>query len=323
MAGKKQSGPFVIAYGGENYLLDRMIDLGRSWAGRRVVVLDGEGLPDHQIVGHCEQRSFDGRDLVVVVDNAHKIKGDKALKAFIESRSREDDSVVVVAILRTDKLAEIWKTAAEKGRTHHYPKFKPWEQDKMKGRIVAEAERLGLRLDNDVPDTFLRFIGDDLRRTVSECQKLALIVPSGTNVSKKHVMRVIAPDIPVEPYEVAEAASNKDPKRAMFLVSLLFKNLGDGASVPITAALLRQIEKLIVARQMLDKGDETSVIAARLGIHAFPLQREVLPRARKFTVPELLRQMQNLCKLDAQVKGPARSKRSLVELTVLSIAAHA
>ena len=141
MAAKKHSGPFIVAFGGEAFLLDRMIELGRSWADRRIVVIDGEGRPDHEIVTICEQRSFDGRDVVVVVDNAHKIKGDKALKAFIEEKTREDDSVVVVAILRTDKLPELWKAAAEKGRTQHFPKCKPWESDKVKQRMVAEAER--------------------------------------------------------------------------------------------------------------------------------------------------------------------------------------
>jgi len=224
-------------------------------------------------------------------------------------------------LLRTDKLSDMWKAAAEKGRTHNFPKFKAWESDKAKQRMVAEADRLGLKLEDDIPEVFLRFIGDDLRRVVNELRKLKLITPEGTKVTKKMLLSVIAPDVPAEPFEVAEAATNKDAKRAMMLVSLLFKSMGDGAAVPITASLCRQIEKLIVARQMLDKGDEVSVIAIRLGIHAFPLQKEVLPRARKFTVGELLNQMNNLCKLDALVKGPARSKRSLVELTVLSIAA--
>lgn len=321
MAAKKHSGPFVVAFGGEDFLLDRMIELGRSWADRRVVVLDGEGMPDHEVVAACEQRSFDGRDSVVVVDNAHKIKGDKALKAFIEEKNREDNSVVVVAILRADKLPEMWKAAAEKGRTQHYPKCKPWETEKVKQRMLDEAKRLEIQLEGDVPDIFLRFIGDDLRRIVNEFRKLKLITPTGTPVTKKAVLAVIAPDVPVEPYEVAEAATNKDAKRAMTLISLLYKNMGDGAAVPITASLCRQIEKLIVARQMLDKGDEIPVIATRLGIHAFPLQKEILPRARKFTVEQLLSQMNNLCRLDAQVKGPARSKRTLIELTVLSIAA--
>lgn len=321
MAAKKHSGPFIVAFGGEDFLLDRMIELGRSWADRRVVVLDADGMADHEVVSVCEQRSFDGRDVVVVLDNAHKIKGDKALKTFIEEKSREDNSVVVVAICRTDKLSELWKKAAEKGRTQHFPACKPWESDKVKQRMVAEAERLGLKLEDDVPDAFLRFIGDDLRRVVNELRKLKLITPEGVKVTKKAVLSVLAPDVPVEPFEVAEAATNKDVKRAMTLVSFLFKNMGDGAAVPITASLCRQVEKLIVARQMLDKGDEISVIATRLGIHAFPLQKDVLPRARKFTVGQLLTQMNNLCRLDAQVKGPARSKRTLVELTVLSIAA--
>jgi len=97
---RKRSGPFIVAFGGEDFLLDRMIEQGRRWENRHVVLIDGEGTPDQVVVTACEQRSFDGLDSVVIVDNAHKIKGDKALKAFVESRSADDESVILVAILR-------------------------------------------------------------------------------------------------------------------------------------------------------------------------------------------------------------------------------
>lgn len=317
---KKPSGPFVIAYGGEDFLLDQIVDKGRSMKNRRVFYLDGDGMTDVEFVDICVQRTFESMKKVVVLDNANKLKGDKALTPFIEETDPKDGSVFVFAIIRSEKLPAVWRAAAKKGRTHHFPSFKPWETGKKEARISAEARRLGLTLEASVPGVFLRFLGDDLRRVSNELRKLTFVV-EGRPVEPKDVARVLAADKPVQPWEVADAATNKDKRRAMNLLSHLFKTMGDSASIPITAGLVRQVERLILARQMMDKGDEVQVIATRLDMHPFPLQKNVLPRAQKFTVRELRDQMNKLCRLDALVKGPARSKRTHVELAVLSIAA--
>lgn len=320
-AKKRRSGPFVLAFGGEDYLLDSVLERGRSWEGRSVILLDGDGLTDVEFVSACEETPLDGEPLVVVLDNANKLKGDKALVPFIASRPVDDESVTIVAIFRSEKLPSSWDAAVDKGQVYNYPKFKPWQEEKIQARILAEAKRIGLVLDDGIPGLFLRLLGDNLRLTANEMNKLVHLVGKGGKVSKADVARVIAPDAPAEPHEVAEAATSKDVRSAMRLISILYKNMGDGASVPITASLMKQVEKLLIARQMLDKGDSVDVIATRLELHKFILQKSLLPRAQKFTVAELRDQMRRLCRLETQVKGAARSKRTLVELAVLSIAA--
>lgn len=316
---KRNRRPFILAYGGEDYLLDRVLDWARHWEGHFAIELDGDGLAEAELVSICEERAFDGEPLVVVLDNAHKLKTGKAFEALVAGLSK-DPSVTVVGIFRAEKLPAPWSDAAAIGQVKHYPRFKPWQEDKIQDRILDEAARLGLDLEADVPNFFLKLLGDNLRRTVNELRKLSHLV-SGRKITRKDVASIIAADLPAEPYEVAEAATSKDPKTALRLVSILFKNMGDGASVPITSALMRQVEKLILARQMSDRGDAPDVIALRLDIHKFLLVKSILPRAQKFTVPELLSQMKRLCELESRVKGAARSKRSLVELAVLSIAA--
>lgn len=321
MAGKKRSGPFVVAFGGEDYFLDRVIELGRASKDREVVVLDGDGLTDDEFVSVCAMRSFDGADRTVILDNANKLKGTKALKSLIEDKDPKDDSVIIVAVVRSEKLSELWKAAAAKGRSESYPKFKPWETDKIQKHVEAEAQRLKLTLGKGVVKAFFYFLGTDLRLIVNELRKLTYIVGEGGVVERKHVALVVAPVMPAEPWEVADAAAEKDTKKAMNLISLLYKMHGDGVCIPITAALLKTVEKLIVARQMLDKGDSKDILAARFEMHPFRVERYLVPLARKHTVPELREQMKRLCRLDAQVKGSAPSKRTLVELAVLSIAA--
>lgn len=325
MAGTKRSAPFVVAYGEEELYLDRIVAGARARKDRSVTYLDGDGLADHEVVSVCEQGSFDGRGRLVILDNANDVKGDKALLSYIENKSGDDDEVVLVAVIRTEKLPKLWQQAGAKGRVENCKALKSWETDLLKARIMAEAERLKVKVQDEAVEAFVFYFGDNLRRIANELQKLSFVVAEGGSITKKDVIQMTAPDMPMPEkelmFEIAKVATNKEMKRALRLVSLLFKASGDAVAVPITAGLLNQMERLLLTRQMLDNGTDIKTIAEALGVPPYPVQKDIVPRARKHTVAELLRQMQNLCRLDAQVKGAARSKRTLVELAILSIAA--
>jgi DNA polymerase III delta subunit len=215
----------------------------------------------------------------------------------------------------------VWDPAIEKGKVWNYPSFKPWQEEKILGRIKEEADRVGVVLGEGVPLLFLKLLGDNLRATANELHKVVHLIGKDGTVTRELLLSVIAPDSHAEPHEVAEAATSKDVKTALRAVSVLFKSMGDGAAVPVTSALMKQVERLLIARQMADKGDAIDVIATRLEMHKFVLQKSLMPKTQRFTVRELRDQMKHLCRLETQVKGAARSKRTLVELAVISISA--
>lgn len=318
------AGPFTVIYGDEEYLLDRALSSQRvQWKQqkRRVVLLDGEFTNEADFLAHCETQSIFEDDLRgVVLDNAQEMKTSKRLEAFLSHKDPKDSSTVILVVFRGPSLPKAWSEAVKKGSEEHFVKFKPWEVDKVHKRTVEEAKRLNLRLGKGVPDLLHYALGDNLRAVVNELNKLSYLVRSGI-VEKADVASVVAPDVPAEPWQVAEAALSKDSTRAMNLIALLQAYMGDGFVVPVTIGLQRQVEKILVARQMLDKGDAIATIAAAMDKSEFFCQKNIIPVARRHTVRELLGHMNTLCKLESKVKGAARSKRTLVELAVLSIAA--
>jgi DNA polymerase III delta subunit len=318
-----------VFYGGEDYYLDQAFEQGKRWPKRQVTILDGDSLEEAELVGELEAQSFDGRDRAVVLDNAHK-HGKKGgpLSSYIEAKEVGDDRMVLVAIVRSERLSPIWAAAAKKGRVKEHKSFKPWEGEKQSARIKREAKKLGLELADGLPQQLTAALGDDLRLVMNELRKLVYIVGEGGKVELKHAASVVAHMYPAEPYDVAKAAVEKRAGRAMSLLSFLYKHLGEGAWVPVTISLQRLVEKLIVARQLLDSDTPTLVLARSVGVTAkkdsaaeFVFRKNWLGLVQKHTVRELLRHMQKLCELETQVKGPARSKRTLVELAILSIAA--
>jgi len=328
VAGRKPV-PFIVFYGGEDYYLDRALEQGGHWPKRQVTVLDGEGMIEEELVAALQAQSFDGQDRAIVLDNAHKF-GRKGglLSTYVENKESSDDRMVLVAVVRAEKLNPVWSAAAKKGRVKEYKRFKPWEDDKKAQRIRKEAKALGLELAKGLPEQLTAALGDDLHLIMNELRKLVYIVGKGGKVELKHAASVVAHMYPAEPYDVSKAAVEKRPNRAMTLLSFLYKHMGDGAWVPVTISLQRLVEKLIVARQLYDDKAPQLVLARAVGVTTdkesaaeFVFRKNWLGLVQRHSLKELLGYMQKLCELEAQVKGPARSKRTLVELAVLSIAA--
>ncbi len=321
----RSTGPFIVVYGDEGFLLDKAIEAKRfQWKQqkRSVALLDGEFINESHFLALCETQSIFEEDLRgIVLDNAQEMKVGKRLEAFLVNRNPKDFSTLIMIVYRGASLPKSWVEAVKKGSEEHYNKFKPWEIDKVYKRTVDEAKQLNLRLGRGVPEMLHYVLGDNLRAVVNELRKLSYLVGSNGLVEKVDVASVVAPDVPVEPWQVAEAALSKNPVKAMNLVALLHAYMGDGFVVPVTIGLQRQVEKILVVRQMLDKGDAISTIAAAMDKSEFFCQKNVIPVAQRHTVRELLGHMSTLCKLESRVKGAARSKRTLVELAVLSIAA--
>ncbi len=319
MAKKASSLPFLVFYGGEDFFLDRELAKARKWEGRAITLLAGEELEDHELVSICSTANTDDSLRVVIVDDAQKVKG-KELESYIEEKEVTDPSVILVAIVRSEKLPAVWASVGSKGRVVERKKLKTWESNNEVIKWISdEATRIGIKLKAGVASALFDAVGADLYRLSGEVQKLAILVGKDGEADIPQLRLTVAPSPYAEPWQVAESALNKDRRKAMNQLSAVYKNQGEGANVPIVNALMKQIEKLVVARQMLDAGLVDDVIAGIVGVHPYRCRTQLLPQARKHSLTSLIGHMSRLCKLDVDVKGSSPSKRTLVELAVLAI----
>lgn len=310
--------------GDEDFLQDRYVASRKlAWKNRYVVTKEASEVSESELVGLCETRSFfdDGAGRAVILDNAQDFKSEKALEEYVQERNASDLSSILLVIIRGTKIPAMWTSAAKKGATVSFMKFRPWETAKVFERIHTEAERVGVKLDTGVVEVIHKYLGDNLRDISNELIKLSYVLGSDQLVKKEHLAKLLTPNIEIEPRHIAEAALTKNRKLAADRLSKMFKAQGESACVSIISSCLYQVEKTLIARQMLDHGDAVATIAQRFGMNEYACKLNVIPIAQKHTVKSLLGHMNHLCKLDAQVKGAARSKRTLVELAVLSIAA--
>jgi DNA polymerase III delta subunit len=322
MASVKQPRVFNVFYGDESYLLDREVRRALKWPNRSAILLDGSEASEVAIVEALGESVVDD-DLdgtVIIVDNAEEVKVTGPLVAYANERDPKERSSLLVAVYRGAQLSKGWIDVARQGRATPYPKFKPWEKDKIKERVLGEVEALELKLEEEAFDVLFLLHGEQTRSILNEVRKAAYLVEKGAPISREVVLAVCGRRPVVAPWSVSEAAFAKDPKRALRAIASLVQERGDEALVPITAALMKQLETFLILRQMLDQQVSLEAMGAALGIHTFRVQKD-LPAVKKHTLPHLLTQMKNLCDLEVHLKGPATAKRTRVELAVLSLAA--
>lgn len=320
LAARPPRVPFLVSYGAENFLLDRELEKARKWPKRDASLVDGEDITELELISRIEAASYEG-PRTLIVDNAQKIKLTKAMKGFLEERSKTDTSTVLFAVVRAEKLPAAWAQVAESGDSQELKGFKSWQLDDLARWIEQEASLHQVTLDAEIAKILLHFVGTDLYRLSNEVRKLAIFVGPGGKIAREHVGLVTSPSRTATQFQVAEAAIAKNAGAAIDAFSVLYKNEGSDCLVLTTNALMRSVERALIVRRSLDKGVDADIIAASVGLDArkFPY-RQLAEASKKHTVGELIRHMSRLCRLDADVKGAASSKRTLVELAVLAIA---
>jgi DNA polymerase III delta subunit len=326
--------PFMVYSGTEEYDLDRQISRFREGykQSRQVILLDGKHTDSSEVVAACEEYSFlDERDRLVILDHAEAVKNTAPIKAYIEAKDPSDLSAVLVAVLRptvkderitTANVTGVWAKAAKFYATT-FDMARHWDTKAKLVRLNEEAGILGMRLDKGVAEALLTVVGDDLYSLTNELKKLSLLVGEHGTVTLQHVKKVVTQKPPASAFEVADATCEKNVKRAMNLVAHLYRYDGeDKATLTISSALIRNVEHLLVTRAMLDAHKPHEEIVSRLGgnLPFFVWQKKFLAWSNRHTVASLRTNLATLCRLDANIKGPSRSKRTQVELAVLSIA---
>lgn len=320
--GKSKLPAFFVSYGTESLLLDRELLKVKNTSKKqhRVVVQVPPNV--EAVVSACTQVSFfqDQASKTVIVDDAQKLKDDGSLKEYIEQHGGGDQTILC-AIIRHKDLSPVWKLAAAKGKTTKCMRLKDWDSNNEVVRwIDAEAIRLRLKLDKGVAESMFRVVGNDLYRLSNELRKFLFLVGVDGKVTTEHLALVLTRVFPAAPYEVSEAAFQKNAKKAMRVLGHLYQQEGPGAHVQVLGSLMNRAETLLVARSMLDKGSKHEDIAGRLDMNPWRCKNAIIPQAKLHTVRALVGHMQRLCELDSNVKGASVSKRTLVELAVLSIA---
>jgi DNA polymerase-3 subunit delta len=309
---KARTAAVVAILGPDTYrseaALEQTLDkaLGKD-RGDAVQVFRGDETGWTRIVDAARTGSLFVAKRAVVVRGADQAKGEgEDLLAFIGDPPPDVTLVLVAA--KPDKRKTLWKKITESVTVV--------EAEPLKGRVlrsfvVDEIRRRGLRLGEDGLNELIERVGQDLRRTMGELDKLEAFAGDSKAVSADDVAKVLGRGMAKPLYKLADAMMNRQAAEALDLIEELLED-GEPA-LRMLATMHRAIRQTRAARALLAARTPTSEYASRLGIPPFKTG-EMIDAAKRWSDVELKKAVQALARADLRIKTGGEARVALAAM---------
>ena len=181
--------------------------------------------------------------------------------------------------------------------------------------IFEEVRRRGSKIKPEAVRTLMLFVGDDLNRLSQEIEKLTLYA-NGDEITPSHVNLLVQDTSEASVFELVDALSSRRKGKA---IRLYRKLLADGnAPLAILGMIVRQYRILISVKSLREEGLSKDEIAARLGLHPYPVKK-ALRQIGAFTFAELLSIYDRLLETDYSIKSGEMDAEVAVELLLATL----
>lgn len=197
----------------------------------------------------------------------------------------------------------------------------PPADKELAGWVMARAKKIGLRLDAPAARLLAGLIGQDAWMLASELEKL-LAYSGGEVVREADVRALVSRAREHKGWELADAIIAGQGATAARVLNEILAD-GDHPQL-ILATIAGRYRRIAIARDMLDRGESGSAIAAQLGMRiGFGLDR-MIESAQRMPLTAVRAAYQRIIEADRDMKGGIElddDARLALELLVQELAA--
>jgi DNA polymerase III delta subunit len=251
----------------------------------------------------CEEGLFATQKMVIFL---HPLElgeaAEKLLLNFLDTFARKDTKEITLLfvcpekIKKTHKLARFLEKHADKEEVFEKLQEKDITTFIKRELSLIDAQAsftpLALRL-------FSESLGTDTARITTELEKLAAFKPEGV-FETDDVALLVNADVKKNVFEALDTLSRDDKKRALIL--LRREASGKEGAHPILAMCAWQVRRMIIVREVFDKGiQNVSDIARETKLPPFVAQK-MLGAIKNFPLSRIKRGLTMLSDLDIDLK---------------------
>ena len=225
----------------------------------------------------------------------------------------ENPSPTTVCLVVANTLAKstrLYKSVAKLG-----PKTlvdcAPKKGREVPQQVVSMARAYGKTIDIMAAEELVSRVGENSRMLDNELKRLSAML-EGESISRSDIEAMVARTAEVKPWDLLNAVSARDMKRALELYQLqLPRN-----EVRLFSLLVTRLRELICAKA-LDARGEGRNLAQVLGLQGWQVRNHV-GWARKYSMDELICALRAAVDVEAALKGSADSELAL-RLWIISL----
>jgi DNA polymerase-3 subunit delta len=261
---------------------------------------EGRGSPDHEaLLNAIPAMSLMQSRRYLLADGVERWR-DKQLDAVAGALGELPPDLTLVLVARAKAPAKLAKAVkAAKGEIHEFEAPKARE---MPRTLVAEAQRLGFRLDPAAARMLVDRMGANPVRLGNELERLALWAGEGGEVGADDLAAMVSDTSEEAVWSLSDALIEGDSARALALGERL---IGQGENVTgLIYGLASRLRGACAAATMLEEGVPPKQVESSLKMHPYAA-KQLVSRLRDTDVASLRGATETLADLEVWCRGGA------------------
>jgi DNA polymerase-3 subunit delta len=261
---------------------------------------EGRGMPDHEaLLAAIPAMSLIDSRRYLLADGVERWR-DRQLDAVVDALGSLPPDLTVVLIARAKAPAKLTKAVkAAKGEMHFFEAPKAREMPRL---LVADAQRLGFRLEPAAARILVDRMGANPVRLQHELERLALWAGEGGEVGVDDLGAMIADTSEEAVWSLSDALLERDAAGALRIGERL---ISQGENVTgLIYGLASRLRSACAAAGQLEEGIPPKQVESSLKMHPYAAKL-LVGRLRDTDVADLRKATEALAKLELWCRGGA------------------
>lgn len=261
---------------------------------------EGRGMPDHEaLLAAIPAMSLMDSRRYLLADGVERWR-DRQLDAVVAVVAELPPDLTLVLISRAKAPAKLTKAVkAAQGEIHEFEAPKARELPRL---LVADAERLGFRLEPTAARLLVDRMGTSPVRLQNELERLALWAGEGGTVTAADLEAMIADTSEAAVWSLSDALIEGDPAAALRIGELL---IAQGENVTgLIYGLASRLRGACAAAGQLQEGIPPKQVESSLKMHPYAA-KQLVARLRNADVADLRLATEALADLELWCRGGA------------------
>jgi len=300
--------PIYFLMGDEPYYIDAISSyieknvLAEEEKGFNQMVLYGRDVTIEDIVSKAKRYPMMAEKQVVLVKEAQDLSRtiDK-LEAYAANPQPTTVLVICYKYKKLDKRKKLYKTIDKAGVLFESKKLYDNQVPDWIRRVLASKK---YTISQKAAQMLVEFLGTDLGKINNELEKLQLVLPSGTEISPKHIEENIGISKDCNNFELRKSVGERDILKANKIINYFAQNPKDNPTVVTVSLLYNFFSQLLQYHALGDKSQFS--VAKALKINPF-FVKEYQAAGKNFPMRKVSQVVALLREADLKSKGVGAS----------------
>jgi DNA polymerase-3 subunit delta len=232
---------------------------------------EGRGSPDHEaLLAAIPAMSLTESRRYLLVDGVERWR-DRQLEAVAAALAEVPPDLTLVLVARAKAPAKLRRAVeAQEGEVHEFEAPKARDLPRL---LVADAQRLGFRLEPAAARMLVERMGTSSLRLRNELERLALWAGKGGEVSADDLAEMVSDTSETAVWSLSDALLERDPAAALRIAERL---IAQGENVTgLIYGLASRLRKACAAAAQLERGAPPKQVESSLGMHPYAAKQLV------------------------------------------------